>query len=169
MSRALKVILVLLFLVIAVEGYRLVDLYSINRTIAEGGAPAAESERGEIVFAQAYLADRKGESQAALGLYQRVRGRLKLSAQYNGANILLRQAIEIAKTEGNQRGLPIFELAKESYRGVLREAPRHWDAKYNLERALKLAPEAVEGETIGRNPDAERAVTTMRGFTLGLP
>lgn len=169
MSRALKLILVLLVVAIAIEGYHLGGLYAINRTITEGGAPAGESERGEIVFAQAYLAGQKGESQAALGLYQRVQGPLKAPAQYNGANILLRQAMDTAKTDGGLRAVPIFELAKESYRGVLREAPAYWDAKYNLERALRLAPEAVEGEAIGRNPDAERAVTTMRGFTLGLP
>jgi mxaK protein len=45
-----------------------------------------------------------------------------------------------------------------------------WDAKYNLERALRLAPEAEEEiEAMAAPPGAERAITTMRGFTLGLP
>lgn len=169
MRRALAAVLTLLLIAAAIEGYRLARLSSLNSAIAQGSA--AESERGEILFAQAYRLDRKGETQAALGLYHRLQNeaRLKTSARYNSANILLRQAIELAKAEGDQRALPIFELAKESYRAILRREPHHWDARYNLERALRLAPEMVEGETLGRNPDAERAVTTMRGFTLGLP
>lgn len=173
MRRALTVVLTLLLITAAIEGWRLSRLYSLNAAIADGSAAAIAGDRGEILFAEAYRLDRKGETQAALGLYHRVQNeagsRLKTAAQYNSANILLRQAFETARTEGDQRALPVYELAKESYRVVLRQEPRHWDAKYNLERVLRIAPEAIEGEAIGRNPDAERAVTTMRGFTLGLP
>src|SRR5687768_7144676 len=148
MRRALTVVLALLLIAAAIEGWRLSGLYSFNSAIADGSAADIAGDRGEILFAQAYRLDRKGETQAALGLYHRVQNeagsRLKTAAQYNSTNILLRQAIETAKTEGGQRALPIFELAKESYRAILRREPQHWDAKYNLERALRLRPEAVE-------------------------
>jgi mxaK protein len=169
--RALPVAITLLLAAIAIEGYRLTKLYSVNTAIESGAM--VEGESPQAVFAQAYFQDRKGESQVALGLYHRVQNEAdadqKIAAQYNSANILLRQAIETAKKENDQRALPTFELAKESYRAILRREPDHWDAKYNLERALRLSPEAIEGEAIGQNPDAERSVTTMRGFTLGLP
>lgn len=42
-----------------------------------------------------------------------------------------------------RRRRPLAELAKERYRELLRFEPRHWDARYNLERALRLAPERV--------------------------
>ena len=37
---------------------------------------------------------------------------------------------------------PLIELAKVSYRRLLVLDSRHWDGKYNLERALQLLPDA---------------------------
>lgn len=59
---------------------------------------------------------------------------------------------------------------KQQYREALRRDPGHWPSRYNLERALWLAPELPDGNATGAAPEpSERAVTTMRGFTLGLP
>jgi mxaK protein len=75
--------------------------------------------------------------------------------------------------EGVQPGqaIPLIELAKETYREVLRHDPGQWNARYNLERAQRLLPDAEEGD--GGPPDvprnAERAATTMRGYSPGLP
>ena len=68
------------------------------------------------------------------------------------------------------QSLPLLELAKQGYRDVLRDDPQQWDARYNLERALRLAPEAEEGDDGAAPPPlaSERAVTTMKGFSLGL-
>ena len=41
------------------------------------------------------------------------------------------------------RSLPLIEQAKARYRALLRIAPDDWDARYNLERALRVAPETV--------------------------
>lgn len=172
MKRA--VLLFALFAAILIEGYRLIRVYSVNEAIRDGSVVSVEEELPhEAMFARAYLLDRKGESEKVLALYQRVQreapAELGIAAQYNAANVLLRQAIETANAEGDQRAQPIFELAKESYRALLRRAPQHWDGRYNFERALRLSPEAIEGEAVGQNAGAERSVTTMRGFTLGLP
>ena len=54
---------------------------------------------------------------------------------------------------------------------MLRRDPDHWDARYNLERAQRLLPdpERREPEPAGPQRDAERAATTMRGYSPGLP
>jgi mxaK protein len=38
----------------------------------------------------------------------------------------------------------MLETAKARYRELLRLEPGNWDARYNLERALRLAPEAQD-------------------------
>jgi mxaK protein len=174
MRRAVPMICCALLVAIAIEGYRLVRIYSLNEAIREKAVAALEdSGRPEAEFAQAYFAAAKGETEKALALYQRVANAapspLSTAAQYNSANVLLRSAIETSKLEGEPRAHAIFAMAKETYRAVLRRDPAHWDAKYNFERALRLSPELIDGEVIGQNAGAERSVTTMRGFTLGLP
>jgi len=59
-------------------------------------------------------------------------------------NIHLRQAIALKKRRGEAAlGALITptELAKQSYRDVLRAEPGDWDARFNLERALRLLPD----------------------------
>lgn len=46
---------------------------------------------------------------------------------------------------GPVKSLPLLEQAKQRYRVLLRASPGDWDARYNLERALWLAPETAEG------------------------
>jgi mxaK protein len=65
--------------------------------------------------------------------------------------------------------LPLVELAKQSYRDLLREWPGDWDARYNLERALYLAPEGSEDLADDEPPTPkERSISTNRA-KLDLP
>jgi mxaK protein len=48
------------------------------------------------------------------------------------------------ETASTVRSLPMIEQAKARYRALLRVAPDDWDARYNLERALRLVPETQE-------------------------
>ncbi len=61
------------------------------------------------------------------------------AAQFNLANAYLRQGMR-DDIDASQRG-PMLELAKQRYRDLLRVFPNHWDLRYNLELALRLAPE----------------------------
>ena len=65
----------------------------------------------------------------------------------------------------------MIELAKQNYRQVLHEDPDDWDARYNLERALWLAPEFdIGADDIERpNGPRERAATTMQSSQGDLP
>jgi mxaK protein len=160
----------------AVDGTRWFQAARINRAIADGSivdqeAPATPQAR----FAQAYYLAERGDDERALNLYKRLQdegGPLARAARYNAGNIHLRQAVMMQKSRGDAAlGALITptELAKQAYRDVLRADPRDWDARFNLEKALRVLPDQDDdtaGGTPGRN---ERAATTMRNATLGLP
>jgi len=79
------------------------------------------------------------------------------AALFDSANMYLRQG---AGTGADAlRSLPLVEQAKARYRTLLRITPDDWDARYNLERALRLAPETVA------DTDAEQG-TTKRDVRL---
>ncbi|MBK6853930.1 MAG: hypothetical protein IPG93_20680 [Burkholderiales bacterium] len=121
-------------------------------------------------FAQALGLARQGDLDGALARYRSVFDDAALGnlARYNSANTLLREAMRLSATAAPGQALVMFELAKEGYRGVLRRDPSFWAARYNLERALLLQP---DGEAVAAEPaqQAERAATTMRSVSRGLP
>jgi mxaK protein len=85
-------------------------------------------------------------------------------AQYNLGNMYLRQALA-----GGTRADagPLVELAKQRYRDLLRAEPQDWDARYNLERALRAAPEEQESTAEENNQPVERRSVSLRGMTPG--
>jgi len=98
------------------------------------------------------------------------RGELRQVALYDLGNLYLREALRVRESGADASALPLLELAKESYRSALLERPDLWDAKFNLELALRLAPDPDPDDTgAPQILTGERAVTTMRAFTLGLP
>lgn len=85
------------------------------------------------------------------------------SAQFNLANAYLRQALA-AGTQTTSKTLPMVELAKQRYRDLLHQAPEHWDARYNLERALIMAPEGSDSEDEERNEPVKSVNVIVPGF-----
>jgi len=79
------------------------------------------------------------------------------AALFDSANMYLRQGA--GDGADALRSLPLVEQAKARYRTLLRVAPDDWDARYNLERALRVAPETVA------DTDAEQG-TTKRDIKL---
>jgi len=162
--------------VAAWDGFTLSRLIALNRALAAG---TLAREPGPLParfdFAAAAELERSGNHDAAL---ERYKGVEKLgdrawanAARYNAASIHLRQAMVVREASDEGHALPMLEQAKEGFRSVLRADPTQWNAKYNLERALRLAPEAddEQNDAAPAPHAAERAPTTMRGFTLGLP
>jgi mxaK protein len=156
----------------AFDGWRWQRDATINAQLAAGHAPAG-STVPQLRFAAAYAQAASGAEEAAINAYRPLQGDgpLGQAARFNSANGLLRQAIVLR--EGPQPGLavPLIELAKETYREVLRNQPQHWPARYNLERAQRLLPdpEDLDGGPLEVPRNAERAATTMRGYSPGLP
>ncbi|WP_139826203.1 tetratricopeptide repeat protein [Derxia lacustris] len=92
-------------------------------------------------------------------------------AWFNTGNLYLRQARALA-ADGREldRVGALAELAKDAYRRALAVAPTDWGARYNLQRALQWFPDADDdGAALPPAPARERAVTTMRAWSLGLP
>ena len=84
-------------------------------------------------------------------------------ALFNLGNMYLRQG----QAQGPGEALPLIELAKQRYRDLLRATPDDWDARYNLERALRLAPEEQEAVADENNEPVERRRVMLRGMDPG--
>jgi mxaK protein len=174
--RGLLGLLLALAALMVVDLWRLSHIHGWNRAIADGSVVSLEGVLPpEAQFAKAFVLERRGAHQRALSLYKEIDATehrdLAAAANYNSANIYLRWALELHAQEGERQAMPLFELAKQSYRDLLRSHDQLWDARYNLERALRLFPDSG-GQTDAAGPSplhSERAITTMRGFTLGLP
>jgi mxaK protein len=128
----------------------------------------------EAQFAQAIVLARQGKYDAALDRYKAVsrgsRADLATDALYNAGNLHFREALREESPDSAVRMLPLVELAKQSYRTVLRRDPQRWDARYNLERALWLAPELDESLSISVPRNAEdRVMSTLQSTRGDLP
>jgi mxaK protein len=99
-------------------------------------------------FAQAYSLIQNGKFNEAIKLYGTLEDaddvELRRAAQFNLANAYLHWALSVDLERDRDIALPLVELAKQSYRILLKQEPQHWDAKYNLERALQLFPDIPE-------------------------
>lgn len=165
---------------LAHQAWRLHASVQLNGDVARTlAAPAAtllldESTAGEARFAQAAALAKAGRTDAALKAYKALiegdRADLRAAALYNAGNLHLREALKNGESEAI-RSLPLIELAKQHYRDLLRAEPSRWDARYNLERALWLAPEAEDAASAddARTTPRERAITTMRSDGGDLP
>ena len=175
--RRTRMVLVLLALALAsaaIDGARTWAQHRWNERITAGALPADGKDLpAEVQFAQASALAASGAGDAALQRFRSLQGDSPLgqAARYNSANLLMRQAAVVR--DGAQPGMAItlIELAKEIYREVLRVDPGHWQARYTLERAQRALadPDELEESATGPQRNAERAATTMRGYSPGLP
>lgn len=96
---------------------------------------------------------------------------LQTVVRYNLGNVYLQQAIEQVEAQNINAAQPLVALAKQAYRQALGLNSHFWDAKYNLEVAMRLLPEM---DKVSMNDD-EVAIpppqlwTTIPGFPRGLP
>jgi mxaK protein len=157
----------------AVDGVQLVRAQRWNAQIDAGASTLATEAPPQVRFAVATAQAASGAQEAALRQYGTLQDdpAVGQAARYNSANLLMRQAIALRDRALPGQALALVELAKEHYREVLRRDPDHWHARYNLERAQRLVPdpEELEPEPAGPQRAAERAATTMRGYSPGLP
>jgi mxaK protein len=101
------------------------------------------------------------------------KGDTKLQAivRYNLGNLYLQQAIEKIADENSNAAQPLVALAKQAYRQSLALNSEFWDAKYNLELAMRLLPEMdrVDMKDDDAKTPPSQLWTTIPGFPRGLP
>lgn len=92
----------------------------------------------------------------------------RASSYYNRGNIHLLQAQ--AMTVGDLKRVPLVELAKQDYRTALLIQPNAWDIRFNLELALRMAPEEPEDNAVFDQPiiSSEKSIESV-GFRVDLP
>ncbi|HEY9065714.1 MAG TPA: hypothetical protein VIO33_12085 [Burkholderiaceae bacterium] len=173
-TRAALALLVGVLLAASFDGWQLVRTQRTNAAILSGEAiPETPGQPPEVRFAQAYVQAASAPHDAALNRYRALQTDpiVGAAARYNSANLLVRQAIRVRASAQPGQAIALLELAKEYYRDVLRDDPAQWDARYNLERAQRLLPDPDEREDApgGVPENRERAATTMRGYSPGLP
>jgi len=111
-------------------------------------------------LADALALTRAGDDDAAVKAFNDVisHGSLDTAGQaalYDLGNLYLKRAYGHA-TEDAGVFIPLVELSKQRYRDLLRLHPDRWDARYNLERALRLAPEDNAAFTWSERDDQGR-------------
>lgn len=154
------------------QGWRLHNSERVNSAIASARISDYDASIPQARFARAVSLARAGESDAAIKAYKSLIGGhrrdLRARALYNLGNLYMRDALT-SITDVSQ-SLPLVELAKQSYRELLRQEPADWDARYNLELALRLAPE-IEHETEEEEdpPKREQSTSTLQGVRIDLP
>ncbi|MDP1665225.1 MAG: MxaK protein [Methylobacter sp.] len=91
--------------------------------------------------------------------------------RYNLGNLYLEQAIQQAKAMNINEAMPLAGLAKQAYRQSLALNSGDWDAKYNLEVAMRLLPEMDRVDMPDDEPKNQKSQlwTTVPGFPRGLP
>lgn len=158
---------------VAYQALRLEGIKRTNAAIASARVAAFDTTVPEARFARALTLARNGESDAAVKAYKALvegdRHDLSQAALYNLGNLHMRNALKDGAGEVF-RSLPLIELAKQRYRDVLRNEPANWDARYNLARALQLAPEIEQtAEEQQDPPNKEQSTSTLQGARIDLP
>jgi mxaK protein len=118
--------------------------------------------RDQIQEAQPYL------DQAAV----RADPETQVRMLYNMANARLRAAMGAIHQGAFDKAIPLVMLAKSEYRIALRFDPENWDAKYNLDVAMRLVrdlPQGVAEEEEKPLETPEKLWTDLPGVPKGLP
>lgn len=152
-------LIVVLVVAVLYDGYHLLRVSQLNRALAKvEAADDVAADHPHQRFARAYALQQDGEFESALEAYAAIdvpQGhRMQADIQYNLANLYLRRALQYREDDADDLALPLVELSKEYFRELLRGDSRDWSAKYNLELALRIAPETeLEEVEEERNPE----------------
>lgn len=148
--------------VAAYDGVRLRHAQHVNQAVAAVAAETAKAagkaaatgalrdeqgqrEDGQVRLARAIALSNAGAYDRAGPLFEDLiregqSGEVGRAALFDLGNMYLRESMGDSRS-GTVRSAAMIEEAKARYRTLLRAAPDDWDARYNLERALWLAPE----------------------------
>lgn len=172
-------LLLALSLALIAQGLMLLGAASHNRTIEKLLAGAditiTADESPELVLARAYNLMRRNRADEALELFNQLQNKgdreFQSRLHYNLGNLYLSQALDLVTQAEFGRAFTLASLAKDSYREALRLDSQDWDAKYNLEVAMRLVPDLPEADLseIKEQEQSRGLWSTVPGFPRGLP
>ncbi|MCX7099741.1 MAG: MxaK protein [Methylococcales bacterium] len=129
----------------------------------------------ELRLARAYYFKQKHRYDEALSTLSLIVGlgdpQFQALVRYNLGNLYLEQAVTASHEQHINTAAPLAGLAKQAYRQSLALDSSNWDAKYNLEVAMRLLPEMdvlIQAEDSNKNQKTQ-LWTTVPGFPRGLP
>jgi mxaK protein len=136
---------------------------------AASAPPALLEARAHFLLVR----DRLNEAQPLLD-QAALRGDTAVSSRmlFNMANGRLRAAVSLIEQGHFDQAIPLVALAKEEYRSVLRRDPLNWDAKYNLDVAMRLVRDLPQGQGADDSEPEQipsKLWTDLPGVPKGLP
>ena len=166
--------LVAVLSILGVDLYGLLDQWRVNTMLGRGEiALVAERDTPRGQLARAYRLHASGKLKEAIAAYGAIASdsepALRKAQYFNLANLYLERAAELERADDIQPAMSLVELAKQHYREILAQDPRHWDSRYNLSRALEMLPDiaAVDYQNERnpeRSPQAPQAARTYEGL-----
>lgn len=144
---ALSVCGVALLAAQVIELRRANKVNEVVKQVSAMSSAVPEVEHPQVRLAEANMLSSGGKFSEAESRYSHLirkyrQDTIGQAAQFNLANGYLRKSLQSDVDRGSV--LPLVELAKQRYRDLLQATPADWDARYNLERALRLAPEFTD-------------------------
>lgn len=142
----------------------------------EAIAVAAGDYPSEVIFAKALELNRQGDFQQALRLYLQIEplvdAGFRGDVKYNMGTVYLQQAAKLWNAKGVWEYGQIntlLDLAEQAFKEVLAVEPGHWQARYNLEFALRIRPPAKEEEKADWQGHKSSVHAIMPGIPEGGP
>jgi mxaK protein len=146
-----------------------------NRTIAALAAgrdlAVGLSSSPKVKFARAEFLFERGDFERAQPLLDSVvrsgNAVVAADALYDAANARLHQGIELIRNNKFDAATSQVILARDFYSRALRIDPQFWDAKYNLDIAMRLVRDFPD--TIMRSDDRKKPTNKLWTDLPGLP
>jgi mxaK protein len=153
------------------------ELRSLTRTVHAAPVPdtaASAAARPDadmrLLVVQATRLRTQGRHDDAVRILQSLAARSDLDrdtaqvVRFNLGNELLALALQHNRKDDEDRAMTLVELAKQRYREVLRVQPQHWDARHNLDIALRLVPETEPPPPPEKPTNVQRIQVDLRGI-----
>jgi mxaK protein len=153
--------------------YKLWNISQVNAYIDAPILDQKAPQQAQALLAKANALVEHDDAQQATDVLTRLitlsdSEHIKAIGYYNRANINLRHAMTL-DAKDNKR-IPVIELAKQDYRTAINLDSALWDARYNLEMALRMVPEEPDPNAFfdKKTMGSERSIET-KAFRVDLP
>lgn len=147
-------------------------LATVSATGADDAASSALRADDDVplLIARASALRRAGREDEAVRILQTLAARndlamaQALAVRQNLGNALLLLALNANTKDDEDRAMTLVELAKQRYREVLRATPDAWDARHNLDLALRLGPETEPPPPREEPTNVQKIQVDLRGI-----